>query len=352
MKKIILLIISVLAFLPLWGQSATDKRNPLDYLEPGKRYSRKDVKEVFRDVEYKEDDSIIEVGFRDISYEYRTEDTDRIVTVNVFLFNDVLKGIELSLLAENGFKKEDCEESKHYLANSNKFKPCDTPEDILEDIPEDMKNDNTLNTISFQYTKDPNKYVTIFELGEDEEFEGYSTLMYTIDDSIFEITIQDTFFNLKLGKTYSVTQVRQTFAGNGNYVETNNLGNIKQYVFSDVYFGGYKWDCVNVFLTNKNEFCRIDFESSYPDYYRERKDADTRFDAVLENLSDKYGYHRGDSDENNDREVFYIGDNDIICSLLSERSKSKKGDYRRYVTLKYLHIELYRSVLDEDANEF
>lgn len=359
MKKIFVLFVAVLITIQMNGQDiASDGMDPLAYLEVGKKYSQDAIKRIFSDVEYKEDDHFLStLGERTIYYDelFPVDDKGlKTAHISANFRNDILSQICVEYLFNDGFTKDDYASIKEHIKSSDGIKQCEIPEQIKKLWSDDFKFE------TWRDKKEPTKYIYIISLKDDNktEFGGFY-LVYTLLDDSFEalsnIRIQDTFFGLTLGKTYAENQVKQALDKKGEYFEAYNEGKAKTYTLRNVWIGGYKWDYINMVFTDKNAFCNIELVFSiyyYPDYSKEKNEAVLRFDSVLENLSDKYGYRKVELDENNESYVFYIGNNGIDCSLSNRVGESKGGQKRRYVILSYADLKLNHSLLEQSRDEF
>ena len=115
-------------------------------------------------------------------------------------------------------------------------------------------------------------------------------------------------------------------------------------IFKNVSFAGRTWDFANFYLTESGQFYELRVNQSLNDgviYEDEIRDAQKTYDYYKEKLNEKYG-EKEEKDSEDGKYIIYLGSNDMGVMLSNERSRSKGGDYRRYVTLDYIQTEINR----------
>lgn len=171
-------------------------------------------------------------------------------------------------------------------------------------------------------------------------------------------TIQDTFLGLKLGNSYTQTQIRTALAKKSEKVlDVDRIPSGYSLSAYKVSFGGHIWDFCKVNYigdTTSGKIYSISFECNYQDYGYDKQEALELYNSFLNKLNEKYGDNDSDNVEvgkDNERSKLYLGSNNIGVFLHYERAKSKGGDWRRYVSLEYTHVDLLMSISESNDAE-
>lgn len=154
--------------------------------------------------------------------------------------------------------------------------------------------------------------------------------------------IQDSFFGMKMGSLQTRRTITDAVGYKGKYLNEEYTSNGKVIVFTDVSFAGRTWDFANFYLTEEYQFYDVRVNISLRDgalYEAEMRDAQKTYDYYREKLNEKYG-EAEEKDSGDGKYVVYFGCNDMCVILSNERSRSKGGDYRRYVSLDYVQTEI------------
>ncbi len=173
---------------------------------------------------------------------------------------------------------------------------------------------------------------------------SYVSLSATLSD-VFESlrpTIQDSFFGIKMGSFQTRRTITDAIGYKGTYLDEEHTSNGKIIVFKDVSFAGSTWDFANFYLTEGGLFYELRVNRSLKDgtlYEDEMRDAQKTYDYYKEKLKAKYG-EKEEQDSDDGKYVIYLGSNDMGVILSNKRSRSKGGEYRRYVTLDYIQTEI------------
>ncbi len=156
-------------------------------------------------------------------------------------------------------------------------------------------------------------------------------------------TIQDTFFGLRMGMTYTESQVRAILDKKGQYSSTETMPYGKSISYLNVIFAGQKWDMCVVDLTSKNEFYYFDCYNSFKTYDGdEQKEAKDLYESIKSRLDAKYG-EGGSINKENEKSTTYAGKNNVGVVVSEKKAKSKGGTYRKYVDIAYFKYDLYRN---------
>lgn len=153
--------------------------------------------------------------------------------------------------------------------------------------------------------------------------------------------IQDTFFGMKMGTSYSSLQFVINQIGNkGTFLNEEYTSIGKIVTFSDVSFAGSTWNFADFDFTDDGAFYSIHLSCNYNDLYKDdENEAQSQYEYFKEKLDGKYGkQEEKDSDEG--RCIVYFGSNNMNLILSNRRAKSRGGDYQRYVSLHYFHTKI------------
>lgn len=173
----------------------------------------------------------------------------------------------------------------------------------------------------------------------------YYTSLTAVNDYYLQQNpaIQDSFFGMKMGSSYSSRQFVINKIGNkGTFLSEDYTSNGKTITFGDVSFAGSTWDFASLSFTENGAFYDIDLSSNYNDGYLYKDDeneAQSKYEYFKEKLNDKYGVQE-ESISDEGRYVVYFGCNNMRLILSNRRAKSRGGDYRRYVSLNYTQTEI------------
>lgn len=116
-------------------------------------------------------------------------------------------------------------------------------------------------------------------------------------------------------------------------------------------FAGKTWDFGTFSLTESGELYDLSVNISLTDYKSDdQKEADKTYESFKTRLAEKYGEAKEGIDDDG-KSVGYIGNNGIGLSLSKQRSKSKGGNYRLYVTLNYYSFEIYQRLFNQSNDE-
>lgn len=146
-----------------------------------------------------------------------------------------------------------------------------------------------------------------------------------IEDAESETAIQNTFWGISFGDSYSIAKNTMLTKGLINYADTPF-----ELEYFDVRFGGYKWHFCILKFDGCGRFYEIEFSQNYSD----ENSCNVRHDDLGRALIEKYGMPS------------YLGKtigfiDDINCCMLSKSySESQGGEMFYYNTLTYYNIEL------------
>lgn len=180
------------------------------------------------------------------------------------------------------------------------------------------------------------------EDGQCSCFSIYYTSLTALNDYYLKQlpVIQDTFFGMKMGTSYSSRQFVINQIGNkGTFLNEEYTSNGKIVTFSDVSFAGSTWNFADLFFTDDGAFYDINLYDGYL-YKDDKNEAQSQYEYFKEKLDGKYGkQEEKNSDEG--RYIVYFGSNNMRLILSNRRAKSRGGDYRRYVSLNYTHTKIH-----------
>lgn len=165
--------------------------------------------------------------------------------------------------------------------------------------------------------------------------------------------IQDSFFGMKMGSTQTRSTIERYVGYRGKYLDEEYISNGKAIVFKDVSFAGRTWDFANFYLTEEGVLYEAKFSISledYGSYSDEWKQAQSTYDYYWQKLNEKYG-EKEETDSDDGKYVTYIGKNDMAVIVSNERSQSKGGSFRRYVSLDYIQTEYFKQQNNKSDDE-
>lgn len=166
-------------------------------------------------------------------------------------------------------------------------------------------------------------------------------------------TIQDTFFGMKMGSKQTVSSIKVAVGYRGTYSDEEYNAGGKELIFADITFAGNTWDYGVFYLTEEGSFYELKVYNSMKDGYSnddERKDAQNIYDNYKKKLSDKYG-ESNEKDAEDGKYVIWLGGNKMGVMVSNERNQSKGGDYRRYVSIDYVQLEIYNKLTQKSDDE-
>ena len=164
-------------------------------------------------------------------------------------------------------------------------------------------------------------------------------------------TIQDTFFGLRMGKTYTESQVRAILDKKGQYSSTETMPYGKSISYLNVSFAGQEWDMCEVSLTRNNELYYFVCYNSYKSYdIDELEDAKKLYESIKSRLDTKYGEGKSDYKEN-EKSTTYAGNNNMGVIVSEKKAKSKGGTYMKYVMVAYFKYDLVNNQVYESNQE-
>lgn len=348
MKKYIFIIISLFISVSANAQQAI----PSEFfgLKYGNTYSLEEViSHVGDNGRYiKSDDSIefnsikwIGYLFDDVTYDGKEYPSMSILK----LTSNVFGGVFFSFSDENIPENQSLESIYNELSKdlSEKYALIDTPNQF-PNITSKISIDENGNTITLSYAKwDRGDMVTV-------AYVSFAALYSDFANTILP-TIQDTFFGLKMGSRQTVSTIRSAVGHKGTFISEDNDIYGTTITFEDMAFAGKIWDFGDFSLTEKGELYKLRVSISLTDYKEDDfNEANRTFESFKAKLEDKYGPTEEKTDEDGKR-ISYIGNNGIGLMLSNNRSKSKGGDYRRYVTLEYWHTEIHSQLYNQSNDE-
>lgn len=159
-------------------------------------------------------------------------------------------------------------------------------------------------------------------------------------------SVQDTFMGMKLGTNLSEATIKAKVGTRGVYQRLYDMVYYNRLYFTDVYFAGHKWSYAYFYRNLDQQF----YEFEVSDYFDTSSEAEEAYNSWKDKLNEKYS-PTVLSDEHNEKCIAYYGDNGVSMLLSFEYSKSSGGMYYYYVSLDYIHEELYFSVQDANNDE-
>lgn len=182
-------------------------------------------------------------------------------------------------------------------------------------------------------------------------FSLLSNLMEAIESERPEI--QDSFFGMKMGSTQTLLTIDRAVGHKGKWLDEEYITNGKVIIFKDVSFAGRTWDFANFYLTKDGVLYEVKFNISledYGSYSDEWKQAQSTYNYYRQKLNDKYG-EKEETESDNGKYTTFIGKNDMAVMVSNERSQSKGGSYRRYVSLDYIQTEYFNQQTNKSDDE-
>lgn len=82
----------------------------------------------------------------------------------------------------------------------------------------------------------------------------------------------------------------------------------------------------------------------------EWKQAQSTYNYYRQKLNDKYG-EKEETESDNGKRTTFIGKNDMAVIVSNERSQSKGGAFRRYVSLDYIQTEYFNQQTNKSDDE-
>ena len=165
--------------------------------------------------------------------------------------------------------------------------------------------------------------------------------------------IQDSFFGMKMGSTQTRLTIDRAVGYKGKWLDEEYISNGKVIIFKDVSFAGRTWDFANFYLTESGVLYEVKFNISledYGSYSDEWKQAQSTYNYYRQKLNDKYG-EKEETESDNGKYTTFIGKNDMAVMVSNERSQSKGGSYRRYVSLDYIQTEYFNQQTNKSDDE-
>lgn len=161
--------------------------------------------------------------------------------------------------------------------------------------------------------------------------------------------IQTKFWGLELSKWYpSLSNAKSIISDRCEYVslEVNN-----KLLAMDGSFGGYSWEFAT-FSFYKGEDWSVLYDVYFSNPYTQYDTAKSRYDSLLESLSDKYGNSYVTKDEFDDVINIWSEDlSDIRCMLRLHRAESKGGENYWYVDLNYYDMNRIEKIVEQQDDE-
>ncbi len=156
--------------------------------------------------------------------------------------------------------------------------------------------------------------------------------------------IQDSFFGMKMGSTQTRSTIERAVGYKGRYINEEYKSNGKVITFNEVSFAGHTWEFANFYLTEGGILYETRFSISFEDYGSysdEWKQAQSTYDFYRQKLNEKYG-EKEETNSDEGKYTTFIGKNDMAVIISNERSQSKGGLFRRYVSLDYIQTEYFQ----------
>lgn len=162
------------------------------------------------------------------------------------------------------------------------------------------------------------------------------------------VTIQDTFFGLKMKDRITSTQIKFAVGSRGVFNKETRESNSIVNSFTDVYFAGNKWAFANFICTDDGKFYGFNAYNSFNNYSSDQeKDAKSLYENFKSKLDYKYGNGKEQENEDGSRTTTYLGSNDMVIILFN----SVGGSYRRYVGIEYTNLTLFINQMAENDDE-
>ncbi len=256
-------------------------------------------------------------------------------------------GATFSFTNENIPEKQSLDSIYNELSSdlSSKYTMIDIPDPITNTIgkvSELSEGDNGI--VKLRYQKVASNGIVTLE---------YMSLIMSFANIVNTIlpTIQDTFFGLKIGSHQTISTIKSAVGYKGTFLNEEKESYSNRLTFKDIMFAGKTWDFGTFSLTENGELYNLSVNISLTDYKSDdQKEADKTYESFKTRLAEKYGEAKEGIDDEG-KFVGYIGNNGIGLSLSKQRSKSKGGDYRLYVTLNYYSFEIYQRLFNQSNDE-
>lgn len=343
MKKYIFIIISLFISVSANAQQAI----PSEFfgLKYGNTYSLEEVISHVGDngryssTNFSEFESLELSGylFENVTYCGRTY-----TSMTIHFHSKVFVGIIFSI--SNTERSQSFNSIYHELDNelSDKYDMIDYP--VSNDEINKISIDDNGNAVAIGYRESHNGNIAVIT------YLSLTTLFSDITNKVLP-TIQDTFFGLKMGTRQTTSTIKWAVGDKGTLLSEDKDIYGKTITFKDITFAGKVWDFGEFRLTENGELYDLSVQISLKDYgFDDLKEANRTFESFKTKLEEKYGTAEEKTDEAGKR-ISYIGNNGIGLMLSNERSKSKGGDYRRYVTLEYWHTEIHSQLYNQSNDE-
>lgn len=163
--------------------------------------------------------------------------------------------------------------------------------------------------------------------------------------------IQNTFFGLKLGATYSKFTFDNVMSARGAvYIQSDNKYGLRWYYYGPVEFGGYQWDNCAFLVTRKGRLCSVRFENVFLLTSKEEDDALSYYHDVKQVLDERYAISERILQGEN-RKVRYKGKNKIGATIMMFDGMDRIGRQRRFVDLVYIHLSIYDRIEKQQRAE-
>lgn len=347
MKKCFLIVISLILSVAANAQQAI----PDEFfgLKFGNIYSLEEViSHVGDNGNYNKTDDSIEFNsikwlgylFDDVTYDGREYPSMGILK----LTSNVFGGVFFSLSNEDIPENQSLDSIYNELSKelSGKYELIDTPNQFPNIISKISMDENG-NAVTLSYGKlDKGDMITVAYI-------SFAALYSDLATTVLP-TIQDTFFGLQMGSRQTASTIKSAVGHRGTFLSENSDIYGRTVIFRDITFAGKSWDFGTFCLTEKGELYNLSVQISLTDYSLDaRKEANNTYEIFKSKLADKYGEAEEKTDDEG-KYISYVGNNSIGLMLSNKRSKSKGGDYRRYVTLEYWHTTIY-SHLNNQSND-
>ena len=202
------------------------------------------------------------------------------------------------------------------------------------------------------WTKDNLFLFSIKTETEDELI--YSFFAREIDSSLMseKVSIQDTFFGLKMKASISSAQIKNAIGARGVFIEETRESNSINNLFKDVYFAGSKWDFANFTCTTDGKFYLFNAYNSFNDYDIDlEKEAKSQYKILKNKLDEKYGEGNEKKEDDENFHTTYFGSNDMAIIISYKRSRSVGGSYRRYLKIEYINVTLFQNQMSANDDE-
>ncbi len=348
MKKCFLIVISLILSVAANAQQAI----PDEFfgLKFGNIYSLEEViSHVGDNGNYNKTDDSIEFNsikwlgylFDDVTYDGKVYPSMSILNFTSNAFGGIIFKFTNDNIPENQSLESIYNELSKDL--SGKYELIDTPNQFPNIISKISMDENG-NAVTLSYGKlDKGDMITV-------AYFSFAALYSDLATTVLP-TIQDTFFGLQMGSRQTASTIKSAVGHRGTFLSENSDIYGKSLTFKDITFAGKVWDFGDFCLTENGELYYLRVSISLTDYKPDDlKEANRTYDSFKTKLEEKYGTTEEKSDEDG-KSISYIGNNGIGLILSNSRSKSKSGEYRRYVTLEYWHTTIYSHLYNQSNDE-